>query len=144
MEDTTNKTKYVCLTCGRSLERATSICPCGGRATRRPRPEYEILEEENQKLKINWKYRKILPSLIILVFVSELLGYVLLSKNISLGFILMIIGPLLLVGYLIAGLYYNCCPYCGRFLYRTLLSEVYCPYCGKRIKPTEKTNEHIK
>ena len=139
--DDHNNSKFLCLTCGRSLESATSICPCGGRATRRSRPEHEVLEEENQKLRINWKYRKLAPKLLIFVFSLMFLGTLLISFHIILSVAVIIIATLILIGYVLAGLYYNCCPSCGRYLYRIQLNETFCSYCGKRIKPIEKQKE---
>lgn len=139
MDDNSNNSKFICLTCGRSLDRATSICTCGGRATRRPRPEQEIIEEINeinQKTEINFKYRKIGPIIGIAMFAMILLGRLLDNYW---GIALMGLGFLILIGYSLAGLlYFNYCPFCGRLLNRVYLSDEYCPRCGKRIKPIEK------
>lgn len=137
MADKVSNSKFICLTCGRTLENATSICPCGGRATRRARPESEVLNEEKEKIELNWKYRKMAPKVLIAMFAFSFLGILILPIHTILGCILMVITILFTIGYLLAGLYYNCCPFCGRYLYRVLLSDVFCPNCGKRIKPTE-------
>lgn len=141
MVDNTNNSKFICLTCGRSLDRATSICTCGGRATRRPRPEQEIIEEINeinQKTEINFKYRKIGPILSIATFAMIFLGRLLTINNKNLGLVIMSFGFIILIGYLLVGLYYNCCPFCGRYLNRVSLQDEYCPRCGKRIKLIDK------
>ncbi|ABX41991.1 hypothetical protein Cphy_1619 [Lachnoclostridium phytofermentans ISDg] len=120
------------------MDSATSVCPCGGRATRRPRPEQEVFEEENQKIETIWKYRKIAYKLSIPMIAIFFLGCLLTIVHIYLGIAVMGLGALISIGYSLAGLYYNCCPFCGRLLNRIPLSDVFCPQCGKRIKPVEK------
>jgi rRNA maturation protein Nop10 len=96
------------------------------------------LEEVNQKTEINWKYRKLAPKLFIAVLAIVFIGGLLTIAQMDLGMTVMGLGGIILIGYSLAGLYYNCCPFCGRFLNKVSLSDEYCPRCGKRIKPIEK------
>ena len=135
--ENTMESKYVCLTCGRSLEHATSICPCGGRATRRPRKEQDLLEEENKIRTMYWKHRRYTLLGIISAVVLLLLGMMFLSNYYIIWVILTALGLTLFIVSLASTLFTNCCPFCGKFLYRTSFGEILCPYCGKRLKQTQ-------
>lgn len=135
--ENTTESKYVCLNCGRSLENATSLCPCGGRATRRPRKEQDLFEEENQIRITHWKHRKYTILGIISAVVLLLLGVVFLQNYLIVGGILTTLGGTLFLFSFVSILFTNCCPFCGKFLYRTSFGEILCPYCGKRLKPTQ-------
>lgn len=144
-EQATQPSKFICLNCGRSLECATSICTCGGRATRRPRSEQELEDEHNSKVESLWKTRKMCYMGSILFLVLSLLSIGLVMINHILGTVTFVLAMIGFVSSVIWLLVKSSCPYCGRSLDPRLLSEhiICCPYCGKRIiKLTSVSNKN--
>lgn len=143
MSTSSQLSKFICLTCGHSLDQATSICTCGGRATRRPRPESEVLEEENKKLIPLLRFQKLYYVILIIYVVSLITAKFLLGYNETLAIIILVAGLIITpIFYFVASFLYNRCPYCNHsFDVRKLYNEKFCPYCGKSMKPSKYTNQ---